>query len=138
MTDRATKKKEQEYTEGIGRRKTSSARVRIYQGKGEMVVNDLPIEEYFPGEVARVHYHQPFVVTTTLDKFDLSAKVSGGGRSAQLAAVVLGAARALAKSDEKHKAALKEHRLLSRDPRMVERKKPGRVKARKRRQSPKR
>jgi small subunit ribosomal protein S9 len=131
--------KRRKYTEAVGRRKSATARVRIYaKGTGKTTVNDLPIEEYFPGEVNAVFYRYPLVSTATQGKFDISVKVKGGGKSSQLDALVLGLARALVKADEKYRPQLRKHGLLTRDARVVERKKPGRVKARKKRQSPKR
>jgi small subunit ribosomal protein S9 len=131
--------KNRKYFEAVGRRRRSTARVRLYPGgKGEMSVNDLPVEEYFPGEISRIFYRRPFDVTAAEGKFDVSARVSGGGKQGQLEALVHGLARALVKADANHRTPLKKQGLLKRDPRMKERKKPGRVKARKKRQSPKR
>ncbi len=139
MADKQTKKtKNKKFIEGIGRRKTASARVRLYKGSGKIVVNDMPIDEYFPGETAGFHYNRPFELTDTAGDYDVSVVIHGSGKSSQLDAVVLGIARALVEEDGSRKSALKSKGLMTRDHRMVERKKPGRVKARKKRQSPKR
>lgn len=126
------------YSEAVGRRKTSTARVRLTPGNGQITVNDLAIEDYFPGKVAQNLYRRPFDATVSRQKYNVSARVIGGGKNGQLEAVILGVARSLAKMSKENRLQLKKHGLLSRDPRMVERKKPGRVKARKKRQSPKR
>ena len=131
--------KPRQYTEAVGRRKTASARVRIYaKGTGKITINNLPVEEYFPGKTKAVFYHYPLELTASQDKFDISIKVGGGGKSSQLDAVILGISRALVKVDENYRPQLRKHGLLTCDARVVERKKPGRVKARKKRQSPKR
>ncbi len=134
---RSSKKK---YIAAMGRRKTASARIRLYRGKGKTIVNSQPIDEYFSGEVAKVEYLKPFQVTDTLGKFYATIKVVGSGQKGQLGAVVHGLARALDKENkELYHPALKRHKLLTRDPRERERRKPGLGgKARRKKQSPKR
>ena len=105
-----------------------------------MMVNGIPIEEYFPGEAAKVAWLKPFTITDTVGKYYATVKVEGGGKSAQLGAVVHGLARALDKeSKELYHSFFKKAGLLTRDPRVKERRKPGQMgKARKKKQSPKR
>jgi small subunit ribosomal protein S9 len=121
-----------------GRRKTSVARVRIVPGTGETRVNDRAFEEYFKTESLRRFVQQPLTATNTAGKFDVKATVSGGGISGQAGAMRHGLSRALLSSDVQHKEALKAAGLLTRDPRMRERKKPGQPGARKRYQFSKR
>ncbi|MFN3270729.1 MAG: 30S ribosomal protein S9 [Candidatus Kapaibacteriota bacterium] len=121
-----------------GRRKTSVAQVRLYPGTGKITVNDRPFEEYFPVEFHRIQIIKPLEVTNTLGKFDVVVKTNGGGISGQAGAVQLGIARALVEYEESFKPTLKEFGLLTRDSRMVERKKYGQKKARKRFQFSKR
>ncbi|MGB9706454.1 MAG: 30S ribosomal protein S9 [Microgenomates group bacterium] len=132
--------KSQKYISAVGRRKTAVARVRLFKGKGEILVNGKPIAEYFPGEVAKVAYLKPFSVTNTIGKYYATIKVEGSGKSGQLGAVVLGLARALDKENrELYHSPLKKAHLLTRDARAKERRKPGQMdKARKKKQSPKR
>jgi len=132
--------KTKKYTQAVGRRKSATARIRLYKGKGKLVVNDLPIEQYFGASPAtRVIYEEPFKLTNTLGKFDLTAIIKGSGKNAQLQALVHGIARALDKESDKHHSGLKQAGLLTRDPRERERRKPGLGgRARKRKQSPKR
>lgn len=127
-----------EVINALGRRKTSVARVYLSSGKGNITINDRPMEEYFA--LATLHYvvRQPFMLTETDGKYDVNINVTGGGYNGQAEAVRLGIARALVKMDENLKPALKVEGLMTRDPRMVERKKPGRPKARKRFQFSKR
>ncbi|ADQ45482.1 ribosomal protein S9 [Caldicellulosiruptor kronotskyensis 2002] len=113
-----------------GRRKTSVAKVWISPGSGKIVVNDKPMEEYFPLETLRIIVKQPLTLTETLGKFDVIAKVKGGGLSGQAGAVRHGIARALVLADPTLRPALKKAGFLTRDPRMVERKKYGLKKAR--------
>ncbi|MEJ2150250.1 MAG: 30S ribosomal protein S9 [Chloroflexota bacterium] len=121
-----------EYFEGVGRRKTSTARVRIYPGgSGEFVVNDKPLEEYFP-RVGDMHdLAKPFVATESEGRFDVTVRVSGGGVSGQVGAVRLGLARALLAYDPELRSVLRKRGLLTRDARVKERKKPGLKRARK-------
>ena len=136
----AKRKKKKDYTYAVGRRKESSARVRLYKGKGENIVNDRPMEEYFPGEVNKVKYELPFKLTDTLGKYYVTARVNGGGKKGQLGAVVHGIARCFSKeNEEKFRAPLKKEGLLTRDARVKERRKVGTGgKARRQKQSPKR
>lgn len=129
-----------EYTEGIGRRKVATARVRIYPGQGDMIVNGQAIGQYFGGLLnAPVFYSKPFELTGTKGQYALSAKVSGSGLAAQLDAVVHGIARALVKANGEYRTLLKQAGLLTRDDRMKESRKIGMGgKARRQRQSPRR
>jgi small subunit ribosomal protein S9 len=124
----------------VGRRKTAIARVRLYSGKGETLVNSKPIGEYFPGEASRAEYLKPLEVTNTLGKYYATIIARGSGKFAQLGAVVLGLSRALDKENhELFHPLLKKEKLLTRDPRARERRKPGQMgRARKKKQSPKR
>lgn len=133
-------KSKKKYIYAVGRRRTASARVRLFKGKGKMMVNDLPIEKYFSSQVEKIAYQRPFQVTNTLGKYYATVKVKGSGKSGQLGAMVHGLARALDKENrELYHSILKKHKLLTRDPRARERRKPGRGgKARRKRQSPKR
>ena len=127
---------------GTGRRKTSIARVFLYRGNGKITVNRLELEKYFGRETSRMVVRQPLVVTGMFDKFDVRTTVKGGGGSSQAGAIRLGIARALASYDKQtasgdtteatplHKI-LRAAGLLTRDARVVERKKVGRHKARK-------
>lgn len=126
------------YYEGVGRRKSSTARVRIYAGQGNFTVNDRPMEEYFPRPLWLQMMREPMRATQNEGRFTISAKVVGGGPSGQAGAVQLGLARALVAADESFKKALRASNLLTRDPREKERKKPGLKKARKAKQYTKR
>lgn len=134
------KEEKREFTVAIGRRKESVARVRLFSGTGENIVNNQPVEQYFPGAVARVKFNKPFVILGVEGKFWISARVIGGGKNGQLDAVVHGIARALSLLDrEKNRTPLKKQKLLTRDPRTRERRKVGTGgKARRKKQSPKR
>jgi small subunit ribosomal protein S9 len=137
------KKKEEEkqkYIFAVGRRKEAVARVRLFEGEGKTLVNDLPIEEYFSGEVAKIFYSKPFALTNTLGKYYATIKVEGGGKSGQLQAVVHGLSRALALVDPQNfRPILKKQKLLTCDSRVRERRKVGTGgKARRKKQSPKR
>lgn len=136
----STKTKNKDYIYALGRRKTATARVRLYQKKGDLLVNGQAAGQYFPGKVATAHYLKPLKLTSTDSKFSFSAKVEGSGKSAQLEAVVHGLARALAKLDpSSYRPILKAEGLLTRDSRMKESRKVGTGgKARRRKQSPKR
>ena len=122
---------DQQYVEGIGRRKRATARVRIVAGSGNVVVNDLPVNEYFPRERDLLTLAAPLRLTGTDGRFDISVKVSGGGISGQAGAVRMGVARALLKWDESLRVTLRKEGFLTRDPREKERKKPGLKRARK-------
>jgi len=115
---------------GTGRRKTSIARVWIRPGSGRISVNARAFEDYFPRETLRMIIAQPLQVTNTVGQFDVIATVGGGGPSGQAGAVRHGIARALARFDEKFRLPLKKAGLLTRDPRMRERKKYGQPGAR--------
>ena len=123
---------------GLGRRKTSTARVLLRPGEGRWVVNGRTLEDYFPRAVLRQSIVLPFAATETQDRYDIKVTVRGGGQRGQADAVRLGIARALLKVDEDYRPRLRTQELLTRDPREVERKKPGRPKARKRFQFSKR
>lgn len=121
-----------------GRRKTSVAQVRLVPGNGKVVINKRAFEEYFPIDINRLLVTKPLDVTENAGKFDVIATVKGGGLTGQTGAIQLGIARALVQYDETLRAALREAKLMTRDPRMVERKKYGQKKARKRFQFSKR
>ncbi len=127
-----------ESTNAIGRRKTAVARVYLRKGKGNIVVNDLEYKKYFPTAILQYTVNQPLVITKLNDKYDIKVVVDGGGANGQAGAVRLAIARALVKIDAENKPILKTEELLTRDPRMVERKKPGQKKARKKFQFSKR
>lgn len=110
---------------GTGRRKTSVARVRLIPGEGRIVINGRDVNDYFGMETLRVMVKQPLELTGTLGKFDVVAKVEGGGFSGQAGAVRHGISRALLKVDEGFRPVLKKAGFLTRDPRMKERKKYG-------------
>lgn len=133
-------RKASEYVYAVGRRKTATARVRLYRRSGDMMVNGEVIGKYFSGETARVQYLKPFEVTGSVGKFSFTAKVEGSGKMAQLEAVVHALSRALTKVDqEAYKTLLKKEGLLTRDSRMKESRKVGTGgKARRKKQSPKR
>lgn len=116
---------------GTGRRKSSIARVRITAGKGNISVNGKSLDEYFGEETLRVIVKQPLTVTDTASKFDVIAKVTGGGFSGQAGAVRHGIARALNAANDEYRPILKSNGLLTRDSREKERKKYGLKKARK-------
>ena len=122
----------------IGRRKSSVARIYLSEGKGNVTVNNRDFKDYFPTGVLQYKVNQPFQLTDTVGQFDVKVNVKGGGVNGQVEAVRLAIARALVKIDEEHKPALKAEGLMTRDPRMVERKKPGQPKARKKFQFSKR
>lgn len=122
---------EGQYYEGIGRRKASSARVRLYAGEGEAIVNDKPANEYFSRDIDLRTMFAPLKAAGLEGKFDVSVKVQGGGVTGQAGAVSLGVARALLLTDPELRKTLRQNRLLTRDSRAKERKKPGLKKARK-------
>ena len=122
----------------VGRRKTSTARVYMRPGSGRVTINRRPLEEYFKMETRRHVLLSPFEVTETSGLYDLVVNVKGGGLTGQSEAIRLGASRALVQADEERRKALREAGFLTRDPRMVERKKYGQPKARKRFQFSKR
>lgn len=116
---------------GLGRRKTATARVWIYPGSGVVTVNKMPFVDYFEREALREDILSPFIVTRTCGQFDVRCYCHGGGKSGQAGAVRLGVARALEKYNPEYRPPMKHKGLMTRDPRMVERKKIGKKKARK-------
>ncbi|MBX7203652.1 MAG: 30S ribosomal protein S9 [Bacteroidia bacterium] len=121
-----------------GRRKTSVARVYLSPGKGNITVNKKDVNEYFTVPILLGTIQKPFVVTEHQGKYDVKAVINGGGITGQAGALSLAIAKALVEADEANKPVLRANGLLTRDPRMVERKKPGQKKARKRFQFSKR
>ena len=113
------------YFYGTGRRKSSIARVRLYPGTGKITINGRDIEDYFGLETLKLVINQPFGVTETVGKYDIVANVTGGGISGQAGAIRHGVARALLLTDDTFRSPLKKAGLLTRDPRMKERKKYG-------------
>ncbi len=124
--------------QGLGRRKRSIARVYLTPGSGKWNINGRTLGDYFPRRSLIQHIQAGFTVTDTLGAFDVRARVNGGGLTGQAGALRLGIARALVQADETHRTKLREHDLMTRDSRSVERKKPGQPKARKRFQFSKR
>ena len=122
----------------IGRRKSSVARIYPSEGKGNVTVNSRDYKEYFPTGVLQYKVNQPFQLTETEGQYDVKVNVKGGGVNGQVEAVRLAIARALVEVDAENKPKLKAESLMTRDPRMVERKKPGQPKARKKFQFSKR
>lgn len=127
-----------EYIETIGRRKRATARVRIYPGNGEVVVNELPMDKFFGRALDRMILKQPLVLTGTESAYNISVQVKGGGDSGQASAVRHGISRALCEADANLRPALKAAGFLTRDAREKERKKPGLKRARKAKQYTKR
>jgi len=126
------------YNYGTGRRKNAVARVFIKPGKGDIIVNDKPVDVYFSRETGRMVVRQPLELTETVGKFDIMVNVQGGGESGQAGAVRHGITRALIDFDEALRPVLRIAGLVTRDAREVERKKVGLRKARKRKQFSKR
>jgi len=122
---------ENNYYQGTGRRKESTAQVRLYRGEGKLTVDGKSYEERFSRPEYQRSILEAFLITDTLGKYDVEAKVSGGGVSGQCDAIRLGIARALVKVDESFRPLLRKSGLLTRDPRAKERKKPGLRRARK-------
>ncbi len=122
----------------IGRRKAAVARVYLSEGKGNITINNKKLEEYFPVMQLQYIVKQPFLTLDKLESWDVKANIDGGGISGQAEALRLGISRALLKVDPEYRASLKPQGFLTRDPRVVERKKPGQKKARKRFQFSKR
>ncbi len=119
------------YHFGLGRRKSAVARVRLYPGNGKVLVNGKPLDEVIPREFAREDMLRPLAVTEMLGAFNVQVKVEGGGISGWAGAIRHGLARALVAADEGYRRPLRAHGLLTRDPRVKERKKPGLKRARK-------
>lgn len=127
------------FFQAVGRRKEAVARVRVLEGNGAITVNGQPIDEVYPGAVYQKLYNRPFELTKTVGKYAATVKVSGGGRNAQLEAIVHGLSRTLSRVNVDNRAALKKSGLLTRDPRAKERIKYGLAHAaRAKKNSPKR
>jgi small subunit ribosomal protein S9 len=122
----------------LGRRKTSIARVYVQPGKGDVKINDRDLKEYFISEIHQTTVKQAFATVKADNQYDVTVNVEGGGIKGQAEAIRLGIARALVQINVEHKPALRKEGLLTRDSRMVERKKPGRRKARRKFQFSKR
>jgi small subunit ribosomal protein S9 len=121
-----------EYYEAVGRRKTATARVRLFPGgDGSIVVNDKPLEEYFVRGIDVLSLTEPLKATATENRFNISVKVKGGGMTGQSGATRMGIARALLKADPELRPILRQGGFLTRDARAKERKKPGLKRARK-------
>lgn len=121
---------EGKYTESIGRRKQAIARVRMYPGKGRIQINNKNIKEYFPLEQLQKLVFSPLALIGRNESFDISAKVEGGGIKGQAEAIRLGISRCLVMEDQDLKTTLKKSGLMTRDARRRERKKPGKLSAR--------
>ena len=115
----------------IGRRKSSVARIYMSKGKGNITVNGKDFKEYFPVDTMQFKLEQPFKISDLVGKFDVKVNVNGGGNTGQVEAIRLAISRALCELDAENRPALKSDGLLTRDSRVVERKKPGQKKARK-------
>jgi len=127
-----------EVINAIGRRKAAVARVYLNDGKGQITINDREFKQYFPNEILQYVVLQPLNLLNVADKYDITVTLDGGGSKGQAEAIRLGISRALIKIDPENKPKLKAEGFTTRDPREVERKKPGRPKARKRFQFSKR
>jgi small subunit ribosomal protein S9 len=127
-----------ESVNAIGRRKAAVARVYLSDGKGNITINNRDFKEYFGAETLQYVVTQPLIVLNAADKYDIQVNLDGGGVKGQAEAIRLGITRALVKIDAENKSILKANGFVTRDPREVERKKPGRPKARKRFQFSKR
>ncbi|AXT57793.1 30S ribosomal protein S9 [Aquimarina sp. MMG015] len=122
----------------IGRRKTAVARVYLKEGSGKVTINKKDLNDYFPTATLQYKVNQPFALTDNEEKFDVNVNVYGGGITGQAEAIRLAISRAMCELDQENRATLKPEGLLTRDPRMVERKKFGQKKARKKFQFSKR
>lgn len=127
-----------EVINALGRRKTSVARIYLSQGNGKITVNKRELGDYFPSEILQTIVNQPLELTSETGKYDISVNVMGGGTTGQAEAIRLAISRALVEINPEHRAVIKPEGFLTRDPRMVERKKYGRRKARRRFQFSKR
>jgi len=127
-----------EVINSLGRRKTAVARVYLKPGSGKILINKREVENYFPLATLQYIVRQPLILTNNTDKMDIDVRLNGGGYNGQAEAMRLGISRALVQLDPEYRPVLKSHGLMRRDPRMVERKKPGRKKARKKFQFSKR
>ena len=122
----------------LGRRKTAIARIYLSEGDGKIVINKRDYKEFFPTAILHYVVEQPLQLTDNMGKYDIKVNLSGGGTTGQAEALRLAISRALIKIDPEYRPVLKEKGFLRRDPRMVERKKPGQPKARKKFQFSKR
>jgi small subunit ribosomal protein S9 len=130
--DNTTRAERPAYYYGTGRRKSAVARVRLYPGNGQVLINSKTVEEYFGGRnIYGQMIQQPLALTDNASKFNVTVKVLGGGTTGQAGAVRHGLARALVQADANYRSVLKKAGLLARDPRVKERKKPGLKRARK-------
>ena len=127
-----------EVINALGRRKTAVARVYLTKGKGNISINKKSLNEMFPIDVLQAKVNQPFVLTETVGQYDVKVNVAGGGINGQAEAIRLVISRALVEVSADYKSVLRTDGLMTRDPRMVERKKPGQPKARKKFQFSKR
>ena len=127
-----------ETVNAVGRRKAAVARVIVKEGNGEIIINKRPLEAYFPSSILQYIVKQPLLVLEAEGKYDIRVNLDGGGYKGQAEALRLAIARALVKINAEDKPALRAHGFMTRDPRSVERKKPGQPKARKRFQFSKR
>jgi small subunit ribosomal protein S9 len=127
-----------EVINAIGRRKAAIARIYVKEGSGSITINKRDLNEYFPSSILQYIVKQPLQTVGVVDKYDINVNLDGGGSKGQAEALRLAIARALVKIDEESKPALKAEGFMTRDSRVVERKKPGRPKARKRFQFSKR
>ena len=127
-----------ESVNSVGRRKAAVARVILKEGNGTITINHRPLEVYFPSSILQFIVKQPLTVLEVAEKYDVNVNLDGGGYKGQAEALRLAIARALVKVNPDDKAVLRKHGFMTRDPRAVERKKPGRPKARKRFQFSKR
>ena len=127
-----------EMINALGRRKSAVARIFVTEGTGKITINKRDLEEYFPSRILQYVVKQPLVLLDAVEKYDIKANLNGGGFTGQSQALRLAIARALVKINAEDKRALRAEGLMTRDPRAVERKKPGRPKARRRFQFSKR
>lgn len=131
--------KSKSYFHAHGRRKEAVARIMLYKGKGENLVNNKPLSEYFPLQTAQIIWEKPFKLTQSEGQYYATIKVSGSGKESQFDAIIQGLSKALTLANPEYRSVLKKAGLLTRDPRVKERRKYGRAqKARKGKQSPKR
>jgi len=121
----------EKYTYAVGKRKSASATIRAYNGKGEIIVNEKTLSDYFNNKILEDIVISPLNLLNVTNKYKISIKVKGGGKKGQAEAIKLGIARALVKIDESNRKTLKTKNFLTRDPRVKERKKPGLKRARK-------
>jgi small subunit ribosomal protein S9 len=127
-----------EVINALGRRKTAVARIYVREGQGNITVNDRDYKDYFPTQILQFQVTEPFEITSNVGKYDVKVNMDGGGITGQAEALRLAISRALCKINEEYRPALKAKGMMRRDPRMVERKKFGQKKARKRFQFSKR